>query len=137
MQHTAVFAEPDTGPLFVTAEQLSQEDEALRRAREAERVKKQLIEVADYFTLVDPEGIVDDGDRWQVAVMTAGTLGSMRPLLRALPFASSLPKGSSRREYANLVRASAGDGDMPPSPIHIPRIPPQPQRPDNRTAVAA
>lgn len=139
MHSTAVLEPPTSGPLFVTAED-DQVEEWLRRAKEEDerRVQKQLIEVADHLDAVNPDGPITEGARYCTAVMVAGSLGRLKPLLRALPFTDVLPKGATRGDYARHIRAQATpDGDLPPSPIHIPGIPRQPQRPDNRAAVAA
>lgn len=137
MNSIAVLEPPTTGPLFVTAD--TQADEALRRAREADkqRLHAQLIEVADHLDAVNPNGPITEGARYCTAVMVAGSLDRLKPLLRALPFTDALSKGATRSDYARYGRAQAcPDGDLPPSPIHIPRIPPQP-RPNNTVAVAA
>lgn len=138
MHSIAVLEPPTTGPLFVTAD--TQADEGLRRAKEDDerRAKQQISEVAEHLDAVNPAGPMTEGARYCTAVMVAGSLGRLKPLLRALPFAEVLPEGSTRGDYARRLRAQASpDGDLPPSPIHIPRIPPQPQRPDNTLAVAA
>lgn len=136
MHNTAVLAEPETGPLFVTAED-AQAEEWLRRAKEADkrRLRQQVTEVADYFAAVTPGRTITEADRMTTAIMVAGSAARVRPLLRRLPFASDMPTGTTRREYADTVRAQqGGEGDLPPSPIHIPGIPRQPQRPDNALA---
>lgn len=104
MQRTAVLAPPTGRPLF-TAVDTNQADEGLRRARaaDAHRTRQQLREVADHFRTVNPDAPITDPARIATAVLVAGTVGRMRPLLRLMPFAGTLPAGTTRAAYADHI----------------------------------
>lgn len=114
MHDTALLAEPDIGPLFADHEGDTQEDEALRRISDRTTPRK-VAEVAEYFAAVTPDAPMTESARLTTAVMVTGSAARVRPLLRHL---------------------MGGEGDLPPSPIHIPPYPRQPERPDNRTLAA-
>lgn len=106
-QSVATLAEPTSGPLFTTLDDPGQADEAVRRAREADK-QRQVAEVADYFRAVNPNGPITDAGRFTTAVMVAGTVGRVRPLLRALPHVDTMPAGTTRRAYADQLTTPAG-----------------------------
>ena len=128
MQPIAVLDRPTSGPLFTAHNGDSDPDmdEALRRAR---------AEVAEHLTAVNPGNLMTDSARYLTAVTVTGSVARVQPLLRELPALEQLPAGTTRADYAQHIAMSGGD--LPPSPIHIPRIPQQPQRPNNTVAVAA
>ena len=102
MSTAATLAEPTTGPLFTTLGDPGQADEGLRRAKEADK-QRQVSEVADHLRAVSPDEPITDAGRYTTAVMIAGTVGRALPLLRALPHVNTIPAGTSRSGYADLL----------------------------------
>lgn len=125
MHDTALLAEPDIGPLFAAHDGGSQEDEALRRISDRTTPRK-VAEVAEYFAAVTPDAPMTESARLTTAVMVTGSAARVRPLLRHLPLVERMPAGTSRGDYARHLMG--GEGDLPPSPIHVPGIPQQPER---------
>ena len=103
-QSVATLAEPTTGPLFTTLGDPGQADEGLRRAKEADK-QRQVSEVADHLRDVNPDAPITDAGRYTTAVMIAGTVGRVQPLLRRLPHIDTMPTGTSRRQYAGMLTA--------------------------------
>ena len=136
MQPIAVLDRPTSGPLFTAHNGDSDPDmdEALRRIPDRTTPRK-VAEVAEHLTVVNPGNPMTDSARYLTAVTVTGSVARVQPLLRELPALEQLPAGTTRADYAQHIAMSGGD--LPPSPIHIPRIPPQPQRPNNTAAVAA